>query len=70
MSKTIDVHLTLTADTPNSMNFLDTYEGLDDIWYEFSVDAEGNVNLWANGDGFEHLARYFLHEQNSFRSSG
>jgi hypothetical protein len=22
------------------MNFLDTYENLDDIWYEFSADAE------------------------------
>jgi hypothetical protein len=41
-SKTFDVRLTLTAaaDTSNSMNFQDTYENLDDTWYEFSADAE------------------------------
>jgi len=32
MSSTIKVHLTLSADTPNSMNFLDTYAGLENIW--------------------------------------
>ena len=60
MSDTIDVHLTLTRDEPNSMHFEDTYSGLSDVWYKFEVDAEGNVDLWANADGFEHLARYFL----------
>ena len=28
--------------------------------YKFEADAEGNVTLLANADGFEHLARYFL----------
>lgn len=60
MSDTIEVHLTLTRDTPTSMNFQDTYDGLPDAWYKFEVDASGSVTLWANADGFEHLARYFL----------
>jgi len=60
MSDTIDVHLTLTRDNPNSMNFEDTYSGLGDVWYKFELDEKGNVNLFANADGFEHLARYFL----------
>src|SRR6185436_6695804 len=60
MSQTIDVHLTLTRDEPNSMNFEDTYSGLGDVWYRFGADAKGNVTLCANSDGFEHLARYFL----------
>ncbi|MFZ0477756.1 MAG: hypothetical protein WAL71_01310 [Terriglobales bacterium] len=60
MSDTIDVHLTLARDKPNSMNFEDTYFGLTDVWYKFEVDANGNVSLFANADGFEHLARYFL----------
>lgn len=42
------------------MDFRDTYAGLEDIWYKVEVDAEGSVTLWANADGFEHLARYFL----------
>jgi hypothetical protein len=41
------------------MNFVDTYAGLDDIWHKVEVDAKGNVDLKANADGFEHLARYF-----------
>ena len=60
MSDTIVVHLTLARDTPNSMNFEDTYAGLPDIWYKFEADEKGNVTLFANADGFEHLARYFL----------
>jgi hypothetical protein len=59
-SETIEVHLTLTCDQPNSMNFTDTYAGLGDVWYKVVVDAQGNVDLRANADGFEHLARYFL----------
>ena len=59
-SDTFEVHLTLTCDQPNSMNFLDTHAGLEDIWYEFEVDPLGNVTLSANADGFEHLARFFL----------
>lgn len=60
MADTIAVNLNLTRDNPNSMNFEDTYTGLDDVWYKFEADADGNVTLWANSDGFEHLARYFL----------
>jgi hypothetical protein len=60
MTDTIEVHRTLTSDKPNSMNFADTYSGLEDVWYKFETDAEGNVTLLANADGFEHLARYFL----------
>lgn len=60
MSDTIDVHLTLTRDKPNTMDFRDTYEGLQDVWYKVEVDSAGNVTLFANADGFEHLARYFL----------
>jgi len=60
MSDTFEVHLTLTRDKPNSMNFEDTYSGLEDVWYKFETDAEGNITLLANADGFEHLARYFL----------
>ena len=47
MSDTIDVHLTLTRDKPNSMNFEDTYSGLGDVWYKLEVDAKGNVSLFA-----------------------
>jgi len=60
MSDTIEVHLSLTRDKPNSMDFRDTYSGLGDIWYKVDVDANGNVDLRANADGFEHLARYFF----------
>lgn len=60
MQDVIEVQLSLTRDTPNSMNFEDTYSGLEDIWYKFESDADGNVTLHANADGFEHLARYFL----------
>jgi len=56
----IGVSLTLTRDKPNSMNFADTSSGLKDIWYKFEADADGNVNLFATSDGYEHLARYFL----------
>jgi len=59
-AETIHVDLKLTRDTSNSMNFVDTYEGLQDIWYKFESDSAGNINLYANRDGFEHLARYFL----------
>jgi hypothetical protein len=60
MSDTFEVHLTLTVDEPNSMNFLDTYTGLNNPWYKFEADKDGNVTLLANHEGFEHLARYFL----------
>ena len=70
MSETFDVHLTLTVDEPSSMNFLDTYEGLDDVWYRFETDAQGNVTLLANPDGFEHLARYFLKLARTGKSDG
>jgi hypothetical protein len=60
MSDTFDVHLTLTRDKPNTMDFRDTYAGLVDVWYKVEVDSTGNVTLLATADGFEHLARYFL----------
>jgi hypothetical protein len=60
MNETIKVQLTLTCDTPNSMHFADTHAGLHRIWYKFECDAAGSITLFANPDGFEHLARYFL----------
>ena len=60
MSDTIEIRLSLTRDQPNSMDFRDTYAGLADIWYKFEADADGNVTLFANADGFEHLARFFF----------
>jgi hypothetical protein len=60
MSETIDVYLSLTRDKPNTMNFEDTYSGLPNAWYKFESDAGGNISLFANEEGFEHLARYFL----------
>lgn len=70
MADSRDVHLILTADTPNSMNFRDAYEGLEDIWYKFSADADGNISLWANADGYEYLARYFLKMARSRKNPG
>jgi hypothetical protein len=43
MSDTINVHLTLTRDKPDTMDFRDTYAGLKDVWYKFEVDPTGNV---------------------------
>lgn len=44
-----------------SINFEDTYEGLDDEeWYKFSVNEQGGILLQTNKEEFEHLARYFL----------
>ena len=61
MSKKFKVELELTDDGPNSINFEDTYEGLnDEEWYKFSVNEQGGILLQANKEGFEHLARYFL----------
>ena len=60
MEEPIVVHLELTRDKPNSMDFTDTYSGLNSIWYEFEADSIGNVTLRANAEGFEHLARYFF----------
>jgi hypothetical protein len=54
---TIEVGLTLTRDKPNSMNFADTYSGLNGIWYKFETDAEGNVNPFATSDDYKQLAR-------------
>ena len=44
MSDTIDVHLTLTRDEPNSMNFEDTYSGLADILVQVRDRREGERN--------------------------
>lgn len=60
MAEKFEVSLSLTVDTPNSVDFDDTYEGLKNPWYQFAVDEDGNIDLSANADGFEHLARYFL----------
>jgi hypothetical protein len=60
MQNTIEVRLSLTCDTPDSMDFSDTYSGLQEIWYKFEADGDGNITLYANSDGFEHLARYFF----------
>jgi hypothetical protein len=66
----IKVQLELTADTPNSMLFGDTYEGLQTPWYRFEATPEGGVNLWATPDGFEHLARVFLKMARSAKVDG
>ena len=55
MSDTIDVHLTLTRDKPNTMDFRDTYAGVEDFWYKIDVDSARNVTLLATAHGFEHL---------------
>ena len=73
MSQTFKVELTLSDDGSDTINFLDTYDALDDIWYKFTADDDGGVTLLANCDGFEHLARYFLklartHKSNGFHS--
>ncbi|EKU96241.1 hypothetical protein Lepto7375DRAFT_0226 [Leptolyngbya sp. PCC 7375] len=61
MNRTFKVELELTDDGPNSINFEDTYEGLnDEEWYKFSVNEYDGILLQANQEGFEHLARYFL----------
>ena len=70
MNNKIEIRLTLSRDEPNSMDFRDTYEGLDNIWYKFEVDGTGNVGLWANADGFEHLGRYFLKMARSGKYDG
>jgi hypothetical protein len=70
MSDTFEVKLTLTRDTPNSMNFRDTLQGLRRIWYKFESDISGNITLSANAEGFEHLARYFLKMARTAKNPG
>jgi hypothetical protein len=70
MSGTMRVELELAMDTPSSMSFADTHAGLRHVWYRFSSDAEGNVDLWATPDGFEHLARHFLKLARTNKESG
>jgi hypothetical protein len=60
VANTIKVELELAKDTPTSMTFADVHEGLEKIWYRFSADSAGNVELWATPNGFEFLGRYFL----------
>ena len=61
MSGKIKVELELTIDEPNSIDFNDTFEGLNDNeWYKFEVNEFGGIQLQANKEGFEQLARYFL----------
>jgi hypothetical protein len=52
------------------MHFGDTYTGLQNPWYRFEPTPEGGVNLWANPDGFEHLARFFLKMARSEKVDG
>jgi hypothetical protein len=66
----IDVKLRLTADTSSSMEFEDVYAGLTDPWYRFEGDADGSVNVWANPEGFEWLARLFLKLARSHKVDG
>jgi hypothetical protein len=70
MADTVRVELEIAADTPTSMTFADTYAGLERVWYRFSADADGNVELWATPDGFEHLARRFLKLARTNKVSG
>ena len=70
MTKTVKIELELTADTPQSTAFADTYEGLANVWYRFSTDPEGNIDLWATPDGYEHLARWFLKLARTGKASG
>ena len=61
MTKKFTVQLELTDDGPNSIDFKDTYAGLnDEEWYKFEVNKDGGIILQANKEGYEHLARYFL----------
>jgi hypothetical protein len=68
--KLIHVQLDLTDDGPDRMDFEDTYEGLEDIWYRFSVNEQRGVSLLANADGYEHLARFFLKLARGAKSPG
>jgi len=60
MASQVTVTLSLSDDGPGTVDFRDTYEGLANPWYRFQAQADGSVEVWANQDGFEHLARYFL----------
>ena len=60
MTQTAKVELEFAMDTPNSMTFDEIYAGLDDIWYQFSSDPRGNIEVWGNPAGLEFLGRYFL----------
>jgi hypothetical protein len=68
--KHIKIQMELTADTPNSMSFADVYDGLKDPWYLFEANAHGGVNLCANEDGFEFLARFFLKMARGQKANG
>lgn len=58
MSKKFRVELELTDDGPNSINFEDTYEGLnDEEWYKFSVNEQGGILLQANNEAQATLTR-------------
>ncbi len=60
MAGQVTVSLSLSDDGPDTINMRDTYQGLVSPWYSFQAEANGSVTLWANQEGFEHLARYFL----------
>ena len=71
MIRKFKVELELTDDGPNSINFEDTYHGLnDEEWYSFSVNEHGGIILQANKEGYEHLARYFLKLSRTEKNNG
>jgi hypothetical protein len=51
MNDQIDVNLSLSADTPSTMDFRDVGAGLKNPWYHFAAESDGGVTLWANRDG-------------------
>ena len=70
MTKMFEVNLQLTDDGPDCMDFDDTYQGLENIWYQVRVGDHGGVSILANPDGFEHLARIFLKLARTEKSAG
>ena len=58
--RNVKVDLALSEDGPLTMQFADIYAGLKRPWYHFDVRPKGDIELWANREGFEHLGRLFL----------
>ena len=56
----VKVSLMLSEDGPLTIEFADTYAGLKRPWYHVDVRPKGDVEFWANREGFEHLGRLFL----------
>ena len=66
----IKVQMELASDTPNSMSFVDVYDGLKAPWYMFETNPQGGVHLYANEEGYEFLARFFLKMARGQKSNG